>query len=130
MSRRKLRTIAEDAIVLPWVVADTVIEQAESVLASNLSHDILRTYLVDHAELAYQKNKDWAAKIRSYKGRDILYAYMQHWLAGWLRNNEPSLFRLLPIEFSTGTYVRRESRVSGLSGRKPKRKSGRRSGRR
>ena len=95
-------TIEADTSILPYVVADSVINTAEHVAAMEIpNHEKILRYLVDHAEQIYTHNRDFKKKIQSHAdhgnaGRDHLYVFMEHWLGAYLKRHHRKLYEALP----------------------------------
>ena len=73
--------IADDTVLLPAVMADAVVAEAEAARGCQFD-DRARVVakLVDRAEAVYAANPSWARSIRSRRGRDVLWGFMTHWL--------------------------------------------------
>ena len=104
MARRT--SIAADTPILPHIVADAVVGKVAYYFTTKgaaVTFDTRATAdaLADRAEEVYTANAAWARTIRARgnAGRDRLYAFMNHWLAGMLKQDHPALFRLLPYGF-------------------------------
>jgi hypothetical protein len=65
--------IEEETVLLPYIIADA------TVARMGLNSEALVEHLAARAERCYATNKLWAKKIRSAKGREFLYAFMEHW---------------------------------------------------
>jgi hypothetical protein len=92
-----MRTIEQDTPILPFIVAESVIGKAEQL--TNKSIPVAAVdYLVERAEQVYRHNKTFAKKIRASgnAGRDHLYVFMEHWLAAYLKKNDPEIHGALP----------------------------------
>ncbi len=97
--------IANDTPIIPEVMARTVKEELSTFL--RLETDELQgseSALVERAEGCYRLNEHVRRCIRrkGNKGRDYLFAFMRHWLAGWVLDNRPLLFPKIPSEYCNG----------------------------
>ena len=112
------KTIDVDTPILPLVVADSVVDEAAACLGA----EIPRTYsdrLAARADEVYAHNEHFARRIRSVArggnvGRDTLYVFMRHWLAGYLKREAPVLFARLPYGYALG-LAPAGSRLPGAS---------------
>lgn len=87
-SRNIFQTIENDTVILPDIVANAVIEQANHLLNINLlsTRPDLMGWLTGYATAVYANNPHFRKKIQSNAnkgnaGRDWLYSFMQHWLS-------------------------------------------------
>lgn len=99
--------IEKNTPILPFVVADNVIQQWVGYLESvgqfylgvdlNERSDATAEYLVARAETAYRGNKTFKSRIhgRGDAGRDTLYAFMHHWMMGQMIRSFPALATVL-----------------------------------
>lgn len=98
-----MATIEEDTPIMPDIVAETIVEQVQAhvgeILPDNYASD-----LVQRAETIYSKNGTFKQAIRApgNKGRDTLYAFMRHWLAGILHKDHPDIYAKLWHGFANG----------------------------
>ena len=106
-------TIEDKTGIVVEAVADGVILQSSEILDVTLDDRSLLGYLIGHAEATYQTNSKFRKQINSTadhgnRGRDVLWSFMQHWLAHKLlkdSNNPPVMRRLLEQSgFATGSY--------------------------
>lgn len=85
--------IEDDTPIVPWIVADSVIREIERYLWPDGSQGLrgpsasndLADILADKANRVYQHNPAFRKAIRSKRGnygRDYLYSFMRHWVAG------------------------------------------------
>ena len=108
--KSKHSTIEADTVLLPEVIADTVAHELGVYLhdfhcyTPRTHPDHLVAYLVKRAEQIHAANKDFRKKLQSRgnKGRDTLYAFMRHWSAGYVKDNWPGAFELLPSGYKMG----------------------------
>jgi hypothetical protein len=90
--------IEDDTPIMPWVVAQSVIEEAQKETGASLNVRNLVRSLSTRAQTTYEHNEDFRKKVRGRgdSGRDTLYAFMRHWLAAYLKKEQPDVFRKLP----------------------------------
>jgi hypothetical protein len=102
--RATLPTALErDTLLMPTVIAETVVAEAERFL-----HDDLPSGLAER--LAARAGHLYAVNPRFKKilngpdnqGRDLLYVSMRHWTAGWLQREQNPLFKRFPREYAMG----------------------------
>lgn len=87
----KPRTIEQDTPILPDVVARTIIEDVRNFTGRRFSREgMYLQALVERAAGLYLHSPSFRKKIRAAgnSGRDYLYAFMRHWYAGILMDNE------------------------------------------
>lgn len=92
-------SIENDTPIIPWIVADTIVNEVFHSANYELPPNIVDR-LAEKAEVVYKKNVYFRRKIQSDDGRDILYAFMRHWLAAIVKDEHPKLS--LPKEFAMG----------------------------
>lgn len=111
MPRKKTATkigrIEDDTPILPYAVADSVINEVDRCVPLNMSIGEQRALvdkLADHADAVYSRNEGFRKKIRGHgdTGRDHLYAFMRHWLSAELKKSRPAVFDQLPQSFMSG----------------------------
>ena len=95
-TKRASRNIEDDTPILPWILAERAIGNTPGIDA--LSFEAQRTYadwLSDEANRLYKVNPDFAKQVRAKgnRGRDQLYAFMQHWFAAMLKREHPEIWR-------------------------------------
>lgn len=107
--------IEDDTPIVPWLVADTVVRKVIRIVCEESGctkrdkcicqgcrfasfGGELSDFLVDKADTIYENNAVFAKKIRSseMKGLELLYIFMEHWLAGELKRNYETIFNMLP----------------------------------
>lgn len=93
--------IESETELLPHVIADSVCMEAAQLCSDEKPLSYAQS-MIDRAEAVYAANPHWAKSIRKTNGRDTLYAFMRHWLAGSLKKDHPKLFLKLPTRFSLG----------------------------
>jgi hypothetical protein len=100
-------SIETDTPILPFVVADSVVREVGGYLNWEYPQDdSVQTYLADYAERVYAHNPMFAKRINTRRaeiGRDTLYAFMRHWMAGWIKDNLGcDMFHRLPQSYCVG----------------------------
>jgi len=108
--RRRLEAIQgiqDDTPIVPHIVADTVINEVERCFPLNMGRVEARALadkLADRANLVYKKDENFRRRIRGRgnSGRDMLYAFMRHWLTAELAKSRPDIYRRLPSDFAVG----------------------------
>ena len=95
--------IERDTLLTPVWIAESVLAEASRFLKVDLP-DEWATHLDQRAERCYARHRQFRKFIRlqGTGGRDSLYHYMRHWLAGKLQKKRLSLFRQLPRSYSLG----------------------------
>lgn len=93
--------IGNDTVLLPHVIADAVCREAAFAVKSDAPL-LLTDQLAARAERCYSRNRHFARLLRRADGREWLYAFMRHWLAGAIKRGHPALFKLLPDGFAIG----------------------------
>lgn len=104
--------IQDDTILLPHIIADTVIQELDRYLWHEHRKELeisegrgVELYLSERAERCYQANDRFRRQVRGNHGREHLYAFMRHWLTGWVYDNRPRLKRLIPDGFANGLKI-------------------------
>ena len=103
MTKRKstIRTIEEDTGILTIAMAEIVVEKAARLVSNEgFGSQDLYFYvgrLTECAETQYHSNPTFQKKVQGSgnKGRDYLYAFMQHWISSMLLKNSPAVRRAL-----------------------------------
>ena len=103
----KIGRIEDDTPILPYAVADSVINEVDRCVPLHMSIGEQRALvdkLADHADAIYARNESFRKKIRGRgdTGRDYLYAFMRHWLSSELKKTRPHVFEQLPQSFMNG----------------------------
>ena len=95
--------IERDTVILPWVVAESVWQEACTYLNTELPREWVRRLAI-RAEVHYQRNAQFRACIRGRgnTGRDYLWAFNRHWLAALIRRHDETLFARLPSDYALG----------------------------
>lgn len=94
-----------ETILMPWIIADTVIQQIGAHL--ELAEELPREWsdmLADRAERCYAANDDFRKKIKGRAGREYLYVFMRHWLTAIFKEQRPDLYKRLPDQFWKGAH--------------------------
>ena len=102
--------IEDDTPILPYMVADNVIDEVGNCVPLDMSpaeQRALADKLADRADTVYASNETFRRKIRGRgnTGRDTLYAFMRHWLASELKKTRPRVFAKLPSSFMNGEQL-------------------------
>jgi hypothetical protein len=109
-----MKTIDEETVILPVVVAEAVIHELAFYLHGRGIaldvNDTLADKLADRAEHCYAVNPAFRKRIRSQAdqgraGRDWLYAFMRHWLSAEFPHGS-EIHRNLPYNFCIGRPAR------------------------
>ena len=107
------------------VIAETVMEkgppQAERLFKAPLNATLtpeLRLWFIRHCEFMalhqYAINPTWKRTLKSEKGRDFLYGFVNHWLAGLLQNPEQYMKRC-PLPIKVGDKVKLIQKPTGYT---------------
>jgi hypothetical protein len=88
---------------VPSAVATVVWEEASLYL----KHKLPRSWITDlttRANDIYQHDRRFRQLMRQpgNRGRDWLWSFTRHWLAGMLSKQRPQLFARLPTDFAVG----------------------------
>ena len=102
MKQRTPRIELETPIV-PSAIAATVVEEAGVWLGQPLPRRWIRE-LTAYANTVYAHNSHFRRKIRGKgnRGRDYLWAFTRHWLAGLMWERRPQLHARLPADYCVG----------------------------
>ena len=108
--KEKSYDIEADTSIMPDMLAETVCEDAARLLDIPAVDERLVGYLVDYANTVYSHNPRFRKKVRSEAnhgnaGRDYLYMYMCHWIAGELVKKGASRHLLVDSGFSLGKLL-------------------------
>lgn len=115
-------SIETDTPILPYVIADNVVrelcqwmyETHQVCLMPGDQSNIASEYLAEFAEQIYKHNDHFRGKVKakSNRGRDMLYVFMRHWLAGWVKDNlGQTAFERLPQSYLVGRELPRSIHV-------------------
>jgi hypothetical protein len=95
--------LERDTLLMPEVIAETVVQEAERFLQADLPADYAER-LAAKAYYLYGRHKHFHQTLngRGNCGRDSLYMYMRHWTGGWLKRECNPLSQKLPWEYALG----------------------------
>ena len=95
--------LERDTLLMPEVIADMVVAEAERFLPAELPAGHAGR-LAARAQHLYAVNRHFKKTMNGpgNQGRDMLYVYMRHWTAGWLKRERNPLFQRLPAEYAMG----------------------------
>jgi len=102
MKQRILR-IESDTPIVPRAIMEAVCEEAGVWLGQPLPRRWIRE-LTARANAVYARNPRFRRKVRASgdSGRDYLWAFTRHWLAGLLWERRPQSHTRLPNSYSVG----------------------------
>lgn len=88
---------------MPDAIAESVIQEVERFLNAPLPEDFAAR-LAAKAEHLYPRHKHFKKMLNrpGHLGRNILYMYMRHWTAGWLKQEHSALYKQLPWAYAQG----------------------------
>src|SRR5947209_13092060 len=92
-----------DTPTAPRAVAEAVCEEAGVWVGEPLPRRWVRE-LMAQANTVYSHNPRFRRKVRGQgnSGRDYLWAFVRHWLAGLLWERRPRLYARLPAGYNVG----------------------------
>ena len=95
--------IESDTPIVPRAVMEAVCEEAGVWLGQPLPRRWVRE-LTAYANTVYAHNPRFRRKVRAPgdRGRDYLWAFTRHWLAGLMWEQRPQLHARLPNSYSVG----------------------------
>ena len=95
--------------LMPWLIADSVLGEAGRWLHTELPPE-WADWLDARAERCFARHGQFHRLISAggNAGRDNLYKFMRHWLAGRLAREHRSLYERLPRSYALGRPVRIE----------------------
>jgi hypothetical protein len=95
--------IERETPLVPAAVAAAVLEEASLWLDTPLPRE-WRRVLTRRANAIYARSPQFQRKIRGRgtHGRDWLWAFTRHWLAGLLLKHRPNLHERLPVGYHVG----------------------------
>jgi hypothetical protein len=113
---RKSRSIEEETVIAPWIVASSVWEEASVWLKEELPREWIER-LARMAENLYLLNSQFRrrARGRGNAGRDYVWAFMRHWLSALLYRRRPGLYARLPDRYALGDPPPAKSTASAAS---------------
>ena len=79
-----MKTIEESTPLLPDVVASLVCAEVSPLIDRHPVAVDPAASLAERAEVHFQRNPEFRKRISGKDGREYLYAFMRHWLAGML----------------------------------------------
>lgn len=95
--------LERDTGLAPWLVAETVCDEVSCFLDVELPVRY-PLWLDTMAEHYYQRNAEFRRQMRAEENdaRDLLYAFMRHWINALFFHERPDLVACLPPEYSIG----------------------------
>jgi hypothetical protein len=102
--RASLPTALErDTLLTPEWIAESVVQEVERFLKADLP-DNFAERLAAKAHYLYPRHKHFHKTLNGLgnSGRNMLYVFMRHWTAGWLRRERYDLHKKLPWSFGMG----------------------------
>jgi hypothetical protein len=95
--------LERDTLLMPDVIAETVVLEAERFLKADLPADYAER-LAARAHYLYPRHRHFHKGLNrpGNRGRANLYRFMRHWTAGWLRRERNPLHKKLPWTFCMG----------------------------
>lgn len=102
-AQRHTPQIESDTPIVPRAVMEAVCEEAGLWLGQPLPRRWIRE-LTARANTIYAHNPRFRRNIRARgnKGRDYLWAFTRHWLAGLMWERRPQLHAGLPVSYNIG----------------------------
>jgi hypothetical protein len=103
--------LADHTCLLASVVLDSVVSQAVHILGDTaqtrvfyerMRSDEILAQFEQRTLSAYNANPIFRKGMNQADPRDFYYAFMRHWVAGWLITEYPDLYDKLPVSFSNG----------------------------
>jgi hypothetical protein len=85
--KQQISSIEDDTMIIPETVADTSIQDFKERFGVKMSPSkerVMASYLVSRTHKHYLNNPQFKKTMNGHgnKGRDALYAFHEHWLAG------------------------------------------------
>jgi len=101
--RQRIPRIELDTPIVPRAIAAAVVEEAGVWLGQPLPRRWIRE-LTAYATAVYAHNPSFRRRVRGQgtTGRDYLWAFVRHWLAGLMWERRPQLHALLPNTYCVG----------------------------
>jgi hypothetical protein len=92
-----------DTPLVPWALMEAVCEEAGVWLGHPLPRRWIRE-LTARANTIYAHNPRFRRKVQGAgnRGRDFLWAFARHWLAGLAYERRPALYAKLPASYCVG----------------------------
>lgn len=78
-----MKTIEQATPLLPLIIASNVVAEVPELVTRHVGNKAAES-LAERAETHFQKTPTFRKKILGDSGREHLYAFMRHWLAGML----------------------------------------------
>jgi len=102
--------LERDTLLMPEVIAENVVREAERLTRTDLPAGFTER-LAARAHQLYARNRRFKKTLNrpGNEGRDMLYVYLRHWTAGWLKRELPALSRQFPEGFALGHAVFRHA---------------------
>ena len=99
--------LEHDTQLMPSVIAEAVCREVQQYLVKrDWDYAPYVAKLVEKAERVYVANihDKWGRdmRLRSNRGRDLLYTFMRHWLCGILKDERNPMYDKLPSTFANG----------------------------
>ena len=101
--RQRIPRIELDTPIVPSAIAAAVLEEAGVWLGQPLPRRWIRE-LTAYANTVYAHNPSFRRRVRGQanSGRDYLWAFTRHWLAGLMWERRPQLHARLPNSYCVG----------------------------
>ena len=101
--RQDVPRIELDTAIVPRAIAAAVVEEAGVWLGQPLPRRWIRE-LTAYANTVYVHNPSFRQRVRGQgtTGRDYLWAFVRHWLAGLMWERRPQLHARLPNTYCVG----------------------------
>jgi hypothetical protein len=113
--KAKIHDIEKETPIMPEVAADAVANKlfgylyqhgekksAQFVYDKNLEIVI---YLSEALKRVYAINERFRKEMKRIKTIDKVHAFMEHWLAGWLKDKAPAILKSLPSGYGWSTRL-------------------------
>lgn len=101
--RQRAARIESDTPIVPRLIMEAVCEEAAVWLGQPLPRRWARE-LTARANTIYARNPSFRRKVKASGdlGRDYLWTFARHWLAGLIHEHRPRVYMRLPDSFKTG----------------------------
>ena len=101
--KQRIPRIESNTAIVPRAVMEAVCEEAGVWLGQPLPRRWIRE-LTARANAVYARNPRFRRKVcaQGDRGRDYLWAFTRHWLAGLMWERRPQLHACLPNSYSVG----------------------------
>jgi hypothetical protein len=106
--------LADHTCLLTSVVLDSVVSQAIHIVGDlpqthafylRMRSDEVLSQFEQRTLGAYNTNPNFRKGMSQADPRDFYYAFMRHWVAGWMICEYPELYDKLPKSFSNGVFT-------------------------